>query len=296
MPPEDVPVPGDNGHDRPGRGPDPYGDPGRSQLPAPAPLAYSGIDVPLARPVLVDAGDLPLTLAYARRAASHITRRRAMVEALAVLAMAVFGEFLLLPLLAFWRPADFRWFTIIGTGVKGLAAILLCIGLLRLEGRRLGSIGWTSRHGVLNVLIGIGAFVVTFVGMQVFFMLLAMLYPPILDRGDDAAKAIKEVFPDLRASEMIALMIFVGVWEEIAFRGFMLTRLRVALARWWLTIPVGALLFGIGHIYEGPLALAQTTLLGVVMGLLFWWRRSLVPCIVFHVLNNVITFLVLNLR
>ena len=93
---------------------------------------------------------------------------------------------------------------------------------------------------------------------------------------------------------MIALMTFVAIWEEIAFRGFMLTRLQSIFRRWWLTIPIGAVLFGFGHGYQGPLAIVQTMLLGIVMGVLFWWRKSLVPGIVFHLLNNVMAFLMLK--
>lgn len=258
-------------------------------------LMNPGLSIPFARPVLADAHDLAMTLAYARRISPReIPRWLALLESVAPLLAAIIGAIAAAPITAVWRPDDERWFTIVGTIAGGLFALMICTIMLRLEGRGLHSIGWTRRDFGLNVLIGLSAYVCTAIVLLFLAVLLSILFPQILEQENEAAQAIEKTFPSMPFGGMVLFMVFVAIWEEFAFRGFMLTRLQMVFRRWWLTLIVGAVLFGTGHFYQGPLAVGQTILLGLVLGMLFLWRRSLVPGIVFHLANNVVAFLLLN--
>jgi membrane protease YdiL (CAAX protease family) len=288
MLPEDPPAPPSN---------DTASTPAEPDMASPtAPEAGGPVAVPMARPVTANGDHFGLTiLPYARPAPWGLPWWLALLEAIAPLVTAILGTIGAVPLLFVWRPADDRWSTVIMTVVGGLMAITVCAALLRLHGQRPGSIGWTTRHLSLDVLIGIGAYLGTTLSLLALLSIVASLYPQILEHENDAARAIQETLPNMSLAGATVFMAFVALWEEITFRGFMLTRLHAALGRWWVALPVGAFLFGLGHLYEGPVAFFQTLLLGFVLGFLFWWRKSLVPGIAFHLLNNVTAYALTSL-
>jgi membrane protease YdiL (CAAX protease family) len=119
-------------------------------------------------------------------------------------------------------------------------------------------------------------------------VVISVLFPHLIEPSTTAQQAIEETFPPLDMHWMIGVMLFVGVWEEVVFRGFLLTRLQVLLKRRWLTVLIGAAAFGAVHSYEGPLAMSVIFVLGIVLGTLFVWRRSLVPGVVYHAAHNLI--------
>ena len=92
---------------------------------------------------------------------------------------------------------------------------------------------------------------------------------------------------------MVPLILVAGATEEVAFRGFLLPRLRITLGSWIPAVLAGAALFGAGHFYEGPLATVQTASMGLVLGLIFVWRRQLVACVLSHVTFNALALLLL---
>jgi membrane protease YdiL (CAAX protease family) len=97
---------------------------------------------------------------------------------------------------------------------------------------------------------------------------------------------------DVPTSLIVPMVLFVGLWEELVFRGFLLGRLRGALSagvapgserrRDFVAAAVLSLLFGLGHAYQGLLGVLQTTLLGFVLSLLVLWSGSLWPAVVAH--------------
>ena len=120
------------------------------------------------------------------------------------------------------------------------------------------------------------------------------MFPSLLTKTPAAQQAIEETFPPMRLYWVIPLTIFVAFWEEIVFGGFVLTRLIAIFTRWWLTILVASVTFGAIHAYQELLAAVLIGGLAVVMSVLFVWRRSLVPSIVFHCLHNLVIFILLD--
>lgn len=247
------------------------------------------------RPVSADLPELVTWIPYARPLIPVIRWWRALLEAFAPIVATIVATTLAVPLLYHWHLDEDRWGIIVLTEIGGVAAILACLGLLRLSRQPLSTIGLTTRNLGANIGIGLAAWVATATLLIATGIIVSHLYPQIAEQQEKVAQAMQETFPRMSLATTAVFMAFVAIWEEIAFRGFMLTRLQVIFKRWWLTIPIGAVLFGCCHLYEGPLGVAQVTLLGVVMGVLFRWRKSLVPGIVFHALNNVVAILMLNL-
>jgi CAAX protease family protein len=89
-----------------------------------------------------------------------------------------------------------------------------------------------------------------------------------------------------------ALMFFVGVYEEMAARGFLLSRARSALGGTWAPVLLSSLLFGLGHLYQGWIGVAQTAAIGVILaGLTVRWG-TLWPAILAHASLNTVSLFI----
>ncbi|HYO57229.1 type II CAAX prenyl endopeptidase Rce1 family protein [Archangium sp.] len=87
-----------------------------------------------------------------------------------------------------------------------------------------------------------------------------------------------------------AAMVLVAGFEELTFRGFLVPRLRVVLGHWHAAVLVSAVLFGLGHFYEGTLAVVQTAVLGAYFGFIFISRFRLPSVMLAHAGFNTINF------
>ena len=84
----------------------------------------------------------------------------------------------------------------------------------------------------------------------------------------------------------ILLCLSVGFCEEMIYRGYCLTRLIAATgspAAAWL---MQAALYGLLHFAFGPAWIGFTTGVGLFMGWLVLWRKSLWPAVLVHVLAD----------
>jgi membrane protease YdiL (CAAX protease family) len=97
---------------------------------------------------------------------------------------------------------------------------------------------------------------------------------------------------ELPLAVILPLAAFAALWEETVFRGFLLGRLRASVPvqdsqgvvrrRDMPAVVLAGLLFGAGHGYQGLLGVGQTALIGIALGALTLWRRSLWPAIGAH--------------
>jgi len=92
-----------------------------------------------------------------------------------------------------------------------------------------------------------------------------------------------EVFP------FVALVITVSVCEEFLYRGFVFA----ALARLFHDSAVVAVLgstaiFAVGHLYQGRPGLITTFILGLIFAAMRVWTGSLVPCIIVHLVTDLV--------
>jgi membrane protease YdiL (CAAX protease family) len=86
-----------------------------------------------------------------------------------------------------------------------------------------------------------------------------------------------------------AVLLWVAVYEEVLARGMLLGRARVLTVAPWHAVLASALLFGLGHLYQGWLGILQTTALGVVLGALTLRWGSLWPAILAHASLNLMS-------
>ncbi len=108
---------------------------------------------------------------------------------------------------------------------------------------------------------------------------------PMSQELQNALKELMKNVPDVPTA-LVLFAIVPAVCEELAFRGFILTGLEKGHeAR--AAIVMSAVLFGFMHVLLSLFQqLFNATLLGIVLGLLAVRSRSILPGIVFHMINN----------
>lgn len=101
----------------------------------------------------------------------------------------------------------------------------------------------------------------------------------------DQAAALLPVTPRERWV-YAAVAVSAGICEEILFRGYLMFYLGRYLPGVYPVLIAGlaAVVFGLGHAYQGWKGVLQTGLLGWGLGIIYWVSGSLIPGMVFHAL------------
>jgi len=248
----------------------------------------------LARPVGADGAGVVGWARLVQRMPMPMSRLRAVIELALVWLFIYFGLFLALFFYGMWPAQDHRWFSIWSSMGMGIFGVLTCVLILRTAGHKAVTIGLTFRNFLLDVAIGVSAFGLSVLFIAVVTIFIIFIYPEMLSNPPAAQEAIEKSFPRLSFPVLALMTLTVAFWEEYVFRGFVLTRLQALFKRWWLTVPIGSLVFGLVHLYEGILAVLVIFVIGGIMGGLFVWRRSLVAPMAFHFMHNLVMFLILG--
>lgn len=75
-----------------------------------------------------------------------------------------------------------------------------------------------------------------------------------------------------------------GFCEEVIFRGYLMTRLRLVgkFKSWLIPIIISSLAFGFPHLYQGIHGFLNISVLGILFALIYIRTRSIWPCIIAH--------------
>src|ERR1700691_3424849 len=94
--------------------------------------------------------------------------------------------------------------------------------------------------------------------------------------GISHAVSIQTFLPrrPLEVALWIAVSISAGISEEIAFRGYFQRQFGTLTGSKWAAVCLQAVLFGMGHGYQGVQAMAKIALFGALFGALAIWRGS----------------------
>lgn len=91
----------------------------------------------------------------------------------------------------------------------------------------------------------------------------------------------------LESLAWLPLALSAGFCEELAFRGYLQKQFQAITGSAWWAVLIQALVFGIGHLYEGVGAVARITLFGALFGLFALWRKSLRPGMIAHAWSDI---------
>lgn len=146
---------------------------------------------------------------------------------------------------------------------------------------------WTTPR---DILLDIG--VALLFWCAVIGFLIAMRF--ILGDNASGTRAITTLLPRT-AAEMIAfvaLSVTAGFCEEFLFRGYLQRQFLAWSGRVEAAVALQAVVFGIGHLYQGWRGALTITLYGAMFGILAVMRKSLRPGMIQHMMQDSFTGIV----
>ncbi len=169
--------------------------------------------------------------------------------------------------------------------LRDLSLVCLILYFLRRNGEPLDRLGWDFRNFGKEAALGVMLFIPMFLGAGLLdqYLQQAGLSPPATP--GPAMLAVKG-----RAEVVLAffLVVLVAFAEETIFRGYLLLRFRgVNLGLPWAVL-LSAVLFSLGHGYEGSSGVITVGAMGLWLAVVYVWRRSLVAPMVMHFLQDFI--------
>ncbi len=194
--------------------------------------------------------------------------------------------------------ADFGRRMLIPTIAIRTAVVLFAVPWLTRR-RHLPAIanGLTWRNFPLNAVLGIGATLVAYVMIYASLFACAMAWPEAIEQMQENAGRIMSLIPKQHPLVFALISLMIGLYEEVLFRGFLMTRLRRVSGSWVVGVLITTAIFTALHAPDQtPMALVFVAILGLVFSLVTIWRRSLVPAIVGHMLFDLSQFIALYLQ
>lgn len=177
------------------------------------------------------------------------------------------------------------WFPYIAM-INHTLLFLITLRPARLDGLSLGQLGWkqTNRSWMLDVAIGIGA------GVGIYLIQTYVAEPIVngIRNGLQLSSMRPQSTPVLsfNIAGLIAGTIFAGIVEETVYRGYIQRQLTASLGM-ILGVLVTTIGFAIGlHWGLGPWSLLIVFFDGLLLALLFEWRKNLLACALAHAVVN----------
>jgi uncharacterized protein len=135
-------------------------------------------------------------------------------------------------------------------------------------------------------------FLIAFVAAGVRILLGQFVIEPITGFFWPAPSA-PELANEISGNVKVALLVLLLVWtfaafgEEIAYRGYLLTRAadigKRSTTAYWIGILFVSVLFGYGHYYKGPSGIIDSGIAGLILGTAYMLGgRNLWACILTH--------------
>jgi membrane protease YdiL (CAAX protease family) len=108
----------------------------------------------------------------------------------------------------------------------------------------------------------------------------------LLGGGTNAAQGL---LPQgtLESLAWIPVALSAGFCEEVAFRGYLQKQFQAITGSTALAVLIQAVIFGIGHLYEGVGPVLRIMGFGVLFGILAVWRKSLRPGMIAHAWSDI---------
>jgi membrane protease YdiL (CAAX protease family) len=187
---------------------------------------------------------------------------------------------------------------VLASAVRGALVIALLLLLVRTDGQPLLALGIAGRGAWRELLasswMALGTFGVQ-IAVAIPVGIIGVLTGTMEREASQRTGALQTIASQGSVPEFIAGVAVAAAFEEVAFRGFLTPRVRVLTGSWPWAIAVVSVLFGAGHLYEGPLAIVQTAGLGVYFSVLLLARRRLLGPTVAHAAFNTAMFLIARL-
>lgn len=173
--------------------------------------------------------------------------------------------------------------TAVFTILRDVALVSLILFFLWRNRESVKGIGWIKRHGFREAVVGVLLFVPMYYAAQLLDQLLVAAGFSSPSTPLPSLEATGGVLQSILGLLLVAV---VAVSEETIFRGYLLLRFGNVFESPLLAVCLSALIFSLGHGYEGTAGIVTVGFMGVVFAVVYLWRGSLVAPIVMHFLQD----------
>lgn len=181
-----------------------------------------------------------------------------------------------------------------GLVLRTVCVLVVVFLIIRRRRQSLASVGVKSKGWLPDIGIGLAGLVVSYGIISMIALLVWVIWPDLSKQLQENARQLQEIIPVLSPVAYLGISVLIGVYEELFFRGFLMTRLRRASGSWFVAVLLSTIVFTALHAFEQTIgALIIVATLSVIFSLLTIWRRSILPAIVTHALFNFSQFLLL---
>jgi membrane protease YdiL (CAAX protease family) len=172
--------------------------------------------------------------------------------------------------------------------LQDLALLSLILFFVWRNAEGLRSLGLSAANGIRELLLGILLYIpfTFFVRLLAHALQLAGIPLP--------QKPPMFLIPHNPAQTVLAIvfLVVVAVTEETLFRGYLLLRFRQLLTNTPAAVFLSAVIFSIGHGYQGVAGVIAVGTMGVVFALIYLWRQSLLAVMMIHFLQDFMAMIV----
>jgi len=191
--------------------------------------------------------------------------------------------------------------TVIMGGPLAYLGWILSLALLWIASRIRGA-GWNDygvkqpRNWFVAVLKGLGVALVIFVVVGFVINPILNSIPNLEPRDMSHFSVLKGNLPNLLIN-LVGMWITAGFFEEFQWRGYLIERLGDlfgprSIPAWMFVCVISAIIFGLGHAYQGTMGILRTGAIGLVFGLCYLAvERNLWPLVFAHVLIDTLDFI-----
>ena len=147
---------------------------------------------------------------------------------------------------------------------------------------------WSNIKDVLHDIALAAVFWVAVTGVAVFV---------IFALGSSQTKPIGFLDPRgvAEVTLWVAMSITAGFCEELVYRGYLQRQFLALTGNAVFAVLAQGVLFGVAHWYQGFKMVIVITLLGILFGMLAYWRKSLRPGMIAHALGDIVNLVAICL-
>jgi membrane protease YdiL (CAAX protease family) len=168
--------------------------------------------------------------------------------------------------------------------VNDLALLSLVLYLAWRNGESFKELGWDFGNVWHEMLIGTLLFIPLFLGLMLFNALIK----PWFSVQKSTLPSFLVVRGALDSVLAFFLVLVVAVVEETIYRGYLILRLKALFGKADVAVVVSAIVFMLGHGYEGIAGMITVGIMGIIFGVVYLWRGSLAAPMVMHFLMDFI--------
>lgn len=180
----------------------------------------------------------------------------------------------------------------VATIVRDVALVSLILFFIWHDRESFIRIGWTFENAWREVALGVFLFIFLFFGAS---LLEAAFRAAGLSAPSGPLPSFLSPMGYAQIALAFVLVVVVAIAEETIFRGYLILRFRNVTGITAVAVILSAVIFALGHGYEGSAGVATIGVVGLGLALVYVWRKSLVAPMVMHFLLDFIGLVVVPL-